>query len=215
MARTAKPKKATPRKAAGGADIDQILDAALGIIGESGWAAATLPAVAEASATSIADVVEKVGGRYEILQAIGKRATLQALRDASDAGGSQAVRDQLFEIIMARFDALERHKDAVGALMKAVAGDPGLAAFFACTVRHQIQLIADACGVATAGPLGALRVHALAALYLRISRVWLKDESADMAKTMAELDKALERVERWARYLERPLSRGKSSEPDA
>ena len=54
----------------------------------------------------------------------------------------------------------------------------------------------EAAGVSSSGLFGALRVKGLAMIYAEAYRVWLGDDSKDMAKTMATLDRALGRVER-------------------
>jgi hypothetical protein len=55
--------------------------------------------------------------------------------------------------------------------------------------------LAEAAGISTRPPFGPLKIKALAAAYLGTFRVWLGDDSADAAKTMAFLDKALSRLE--------------------
>ena len=42
---------------------------------------------------------------------------------------------------------------------------------------------------------GVIRVNGLIGIYLATLRVWLKDDSDDMAKTMAALDRRLRRVD--------------------
>jgi hypothetical protein len=49
--------------------------------------------------------------------------------------------------------------------------------------------------ISSSGMKGLIRTKGLAAIYLATLRVWLKDDSPDMAKTMASLDGYLRRVE--------------------
>ena len=49
--------------------------------------------------------------------------------------------------------------------------------------------------ISSSGVKGLVRTKGLAAIYLATLRVWLRDESPDMAKTMASLDGYLRRVE--------------------
>ncbi len=56
----------------------------------------------------------------------------------------------------------------------------------------------DAAGIETGGVKGTLKVAALTAIYLKTLYVWHRDDSADMAKTMATLDSALGHAEQWA-----------------
>ena len=69
----------------------------------------------------------------------------------------------------------------------------------------------EAAGVGSAGRIGALRWVGLAAVYLEAFRAWARDESEDMARTMAALDRALARADRWAsacaRFCPEPRSR--------
>lgn len=188
---------------AAGPNRDALLDAACRVLASKGWRGATLNAIADSAGVTAGQLVAQVGDIWAVLEAIGLRATAAALAEADAGGGSQAVRDRLFELIMARFDALQSHKDAVRALLPDRARDPALALFFALGLPRHIATLASAAGVATAGVTGALRVKALTALYLKVTRVWLRDATEDQAKTLAALDKALADAERWALRFER------------
>jgi hypothetical protein len=56
----------------------------------------------------------------------------------------------------------------------------------------------EAAGIGTGGWAGACRVKGLAVLYAATFGAWLRDETEDMGKTMAALDKNLGRAERFA-----------------
>lgn len=184
---------------------DKAINAFMAVIAERGWPQATLDAVASHAGMALSDMLETVGGRFDLLEAFGKRADLAAMKSAEAEGGSQAVRDRLFALIMGRIDALEDHKAAVKTLMKAAQSDPGLALFFAREVPRSMALLAEAAGVSAAGPLGAIRAHGLAVLYLRVVRVWLKDDSEDQGPTLKALDMALATAETWGSRLTRPF----------
>ncbi len=182
---------------------DKIIDAFMGVIGSTGWRGASLDVVARACEVGVADIAAHFGNRFDILAAYGNRVDIAALKSADADGGSQAPRDRLFDILMARFDALLPHKKAVQALSAAAQRDPGLAAFFAITVSKSMGLIASCAGVDTSGIVGRARVHALSGLYLGVARQWLRDESEDLSKTMAALDKALARADGWESQVSR------------
>ena len=57
----------------------------------------------------------------------------------------------------------------------------------------------EAAGAPPRMPFGLLRVKLLAGIHLSVMRVWLQDDSEDLGRTMARLDKALKR---WAPVLE-------------
>ena len=103
-------------------------------------------------------------------------------------GGSRVV-------LMRRFDALDPYKDAVATVAFDQARDPLSALASACQLRRSMALMLEAAGLAAGGARGVLRIKGLALVYLASLRVWLKDESADKARTMAALDKQLRRAE--------------------
>ena len=53
----------------------------------------------------------------------------------------------------------------------------------------------EAAGIGPSGPIGCLRVKGLSVIYLLALRVWLNDDSDDMGKTMASLDRNLGRAD--------------------
>ncbi len=55
----------------------------------------------------------------------------------------------------------------------------------------------EAAGLSSAGIRGRFRVRALAVLYLCVLRVFVRDDSEDLAKTMAALDRRLRQAEPW------------------
>ena len=53
----------------------------------------------------------------------------------------------------------------------------------------------EAAGISTKTPLGQLKVNGLLAVYMSSICTWLKDDTPDLTKTMADLDKGLARAE--------------------
>ena len=53
----------------------------------------------------------------------------------------------------------------------------------------------EASGIGAGGPVGRLKAKGLAAIYLVTLRAWLHDDTPDMARTMAVLDRSLRRAE--------------------
>jgi hypothetical protein len=57
-----------------------------------------------------------------------------------------------------------------------------------------MKLVVEAADLAGHGPRRAVVGAALASAYLRTGRVWLDDDSEDLARTLAELDTQLDRI---------------------
>ncbi|WP_419813966.1 hypothetical protein [Glacieibacterium sp.] len=175
---------------------DQILDGWLAAIERDGWVLARIDSAAVLAEVSPADVAAVYPDRWSALRGMQRRLDRAALGEAG-ADKDASIRDRLFGLMMARFDAAEDSKPAIRVVAEAARRDPGLVAFFMVTAPVSIARIAQAAGVDTGGWLGPLRVKALTILMVQVSRTWLDDEDPDLGATMKALDAALERAERW------------------
>lgn len=164
----------------------------LAAIGEKGWRRATLEDAARHAELPPAEVRAGAGDRVDALAALQDHVAAEAAAGAAEAQGS--VRDRLFDGLMRGFDAAQANRAAVLAIWSS--RDPGVLLLLAGRAGLHVRRLAQAAGVDIGGPRGRLRLAALTALIVQAFAAWRRDDSADMAATMAELDRLLERAER-------------------
>lgn len=167
--------------------------AAMRLFADQGWAGVTLADIARAADLPFAALHGVFTSKAAVLRGFLDGVDRAVLAAAPEEGAS--VREALFELMMRRFDALQPHRAALRRLAGDLPRDPAAAACIALRGLRSIAAIAERAGVETGGPLGGLRVKALAGLQAWVSRIWLADDSADMARTMKALDQGLERLE--------------------
>jgi hypothetical protein len=137
-------------------------------------------------------------GPGAVLMRFGLMADAAALAEIPT---EPAVRDRLFDLLMRRFDVLQRHRQGMLALLQTLPADPLLSlALGAATLRSMAWML-EAAGVSAAGLRGKLRAQGLVAVWLYALRAWKTDDSTDLAGTMAALDKALDQAERFSSML--------------
>ena len=170
---------------------EQALEGWLSAISDAGWRKATLEGAAAASGLSPAELIAALGDRFDALAAFQDRVAQEA---ALGCAGGSAVRERLFDGMMQAFDLLQAHRGAVLALARS--RDPGVAALVAGRAGLHVRRLALAAGMNLSGVKGHLRLVALSALCWQAFAAWRTDDSADMASTMAELDRLLARAER-------------------
>ncbi|MBI3505313.1 MAG: hypothetical protein HY059_10750 [Proteobacteria bacterium] len=156
------------------------------------WAGIRLADVAAEAGLPMAELMRHATSKAALLAAFGRRIDAAMLAEPVDADGS--VKDRLFDLIMRRFDALGPHKAAVRNILAGLGRDPLAALCLVPGGMRAMAGLAAAAGVDPRLPFGPLKIKALAAVYLGTFRVWLADESADAAKTMASLDRSLGRL---------------------
>ena len=79
--------------------------------------------------------------------------------------------------------------------------DPALLVAAWCNVDRLSRRLLDAAETADDRLMAAVARRVLAAIYVRAFKVWLDDETPDMARTLAELDRRLQQAEQVARWI--------------
>ena len=156
-----------------------------------GWADVSLTEAAQDAGLPLGEVRARFPDRATVLLRFGVMADQTAL-----AGGSAepAPRERLFDMLMLRFDALQAQRDGVRALMAYLRTDPATAALLYGSTLRSMAWLLDAAGLRSGGLLGTVRVHGLLALWLYALKAWEQDDSADLAATMAAVDRGLDRA---------------------
>ena len=113
----------------------------------------------------------------------------------AETAAEAPVRERLFDALMKRFDALNPHKGAIANILGDSCADPIAAFSGLAPLGQSMSWMLEGAGIGTQGPLGLLRIKGLSMIYLSALVVWLRDDSPDMAKTMAYLDKRLRQAE--------------------
>jgi AcrR family transcriptional regulator len=185
------------RPAAPGQVPDQILDAALKLIAREGWRNLSLGKIARDSDIPLAELYKYIRGKPALLAAFSRRIDLAVLADAGgiDLGGTP--RDRIFDVLMLRFEAMEPYRDVIRVLRSELPRDPLAMMALVRAGRRAFAWSMEAAGLPSDGFSGAAQSRLLGYVFMRVLDVWLDDNPADLAQTMAALDRRLRRVERF------------------
>lgn len=193
---------------------ERIMTAFTESVTEESWRQTTVAGIIEAAGVGLADYYREFDGKASLARALSRQVTAEALANLDTFDPEDPPRDRLFEVLMARFDALNPIKETVRAIVRASPSDPMLAAEMACATGHAMAQALDAAKLPSGGLLDPARVQALGLAYLSTVRVWLADDTPDMAKTMAHLDRQLGRLDRLAAFLDRDRTPPSEAAPD-
>jgi AcrR family transcriptional regulator len=162
-----------------------------------GWRNLSLAAIASAAGLPILRVYRTFGSKQAILRGLIRRINEVVLAEPPPVEADERPRDRLFDLLMRRFDALSDHKAALEVLGRELWGDPITALSAGASLLCSMRWMLEAADISTSGWRGAVAVRLTAAAYLAAMRVWQRDDSPDLAPTMAALDARLRRIERW------------------
>jgi AcrR family transcriptional regulator len=120
--------------------------------------------------------------------------------DLSDMA-EEPPRERLFDVLMRRLEALGPHRQATRSLLRSAARNAPLALALNVMAMRSQRWMLTAAGLNASGPRGALHAQGLALLFSSVLRTWIHDDDPGLARTMAELDRALARGQRFAGFL--------------
>jgi AcrR family transcriptional regulator len=171
---------------------------AFALVAERGWRHLSFTEVARRAGVPLASVYAELPDRAALLRALGRRLDAQMLDiEVSELAG-MSPRERVFELVMRRFDAMAPYKDGLRTLAREAAGDLELMAAGMCNVGRLSRWLLDA-SESSARP-GVVARKALVVIYARVFNVWLDDDTPDLARTLAELDRRLQQAEGLARW---------------
>ncbi|WP_162916707.1 TetR/AcrR family transcriptional regulator [Dongia deserti] len=172
-------------------------EALLRMVAAGGWRKLSYAEIAKDAGLSLAAAYEAYPSKAAILTGISRDIDARLFASLEEDPLDGSVKDKLFDLIMRRFDILSEHKEAYAALVWELPHTPFEAGCLMFQLRRSLANMLEAAGVSASGLRGAFRIEGLGAIYACALRVWLKDETADLSKTMAELDKRLAQIDRW------------------
>ena len=178
-------------------DRDRIIDATIRLVGQEGWRRLSLAAIAAEAELSIVQVYRAFGSKTAILCAFARRIDEETLAAPLEVGEDERPRDRVFDLLMRRFDALQPYRAALAALRRDLPRDPVTVLAMGAALLCSMRLMLEAAGIACVGIGGVIAVKLTTAAYIAAARSWARDESPDLAPTMAVLDRRLRGIERW------------------
>ena len=207
MARKPQRPRSTPKQEPAlppptGTDRDKIIAAFMALLAEKRFEEIGFGEVASRSGLTLATCRTAFGSTLAIYAAHVKDLDRKVLADASGDMAEEPPRERLFDVLMRRIEVMAPYREATRSLLKSVSRNPGLAlALNGFAARSQAWML-TAADIDAAGPRGMVRAQGLAMLFASVLRTWVDDDDEGLARTLAALDRALARGQRWSGMLD-------------
>ena len=169
----ARPKADTPETPSPptGSERDRIVAAFLALLAEKRFEEIDLAEIAGRAGVSLGAMRGEFRSKL-CIYAAHVAAIDRAVLDGGEGDmAEEEPRERLFDVLMRRIEKLGPHKEAV----------------------RSMQWMLTAADIHASGPRGMLRAQGLALIWARVLRTFVDDEDEGLARTMAELDRALGR----------------------
>ena len=100
-------------------------------------------------------------------------------------------KDNLFELIMMRLEEMKIYKKSLKKIIESAKKNPTLLSRISNNVMNTMDFYLELTSCYNDTPIDFLKKNTLFFIYSFAFRTWLKDETDDLASTMAELDRLL------------------------
>jgi len=170
----------------------------LALAAERRWRDVTLADIADRAGLSLAQLHQAYHSKAAILGAFVDRVDAAMLAGTAADAKDEPVRDRLLDALLRRIEYLAAHKRAIASIACDAGSGPGTALCMGARLVRSMAWTLESAGVGPRGPMGRLRVKALAAIYVSGLWIWLRDDDPELNRTMAHLDRRLVQAERLA-----------------
>ena len=188
-----KPKSSGVEPAAPKDVRGKIVEALMALAAERDFDDITIGEIVDKAGVGLADFREAFASKGAVLAGFARQMDLVVLRGGDGAMTEEAAKDRLFDVLMRRLDAMAPYKAALKSIMHWAWRDPLAAAALNGVALNSMRFMIEAAKLTSEGPAGALKLQGLVFAWSRVLSVWFRDEESGLARTMAALDKELER----------------------
>jgi AcrR family transcriptional regulator len=169
-----------------------IIAAALRLAADRSWREIPLADIAKEAGIGLIELYRLFPSKLAILDGLARQADAVVLAAPADA--AEPPHDRLFDVLMRRFDALRPSREG----LKRIVRDTGRLQLDALPsvflLPRSMSWMLEAAGISATGLRGVMRARILGLAYLAAFRSFLDDDTVDLSRTMAALDRALRRL---------------------
>lgn len=180
-------------------DETLFLKTAMDMAEQQGWGHFEANDVADMADMDPQSLPPELRTKQDILNLFENHITQEVKLAAFDLfEGDETIREKLFELLMERFVLMDPYKGGLKAVFKGLPKTPSVLVKSARPFRDMAKEFLNIAGADLHCPMREFKIAGFSLIYLKTVRVWLGDDSQDLGKTMAELDKNLNFAEQVA-----------------
>ena len=149
--------------------------------------------------TKVKNFNKEIKNKNYLLKNINKYIDFK-LRDDLKNIDQSSKKDMIFEILMSRFDILQKNRLSIISIFKSFKKTPNDFIILLPSFIDSIIMIAKNANVSTSGLLGRINIKGILIIYFSTFLIWIKDDTDSLEKTMNSLDQNLDKAEKLINY---------------
>ena len=174
---------------------DRIIEATMELAAERDWSDFGVTDIAKRAGLSLADFRDLYPSKGAVLAGFSKKIDRIVLDGTTSDLAEESDKERLFDVLMRRLDAMTPYRLGLEGVAEWVRGDTVAALALNGVALNSMRFMLAAAGIDAEGRTGAIKLQGLVIAWARVLAVWLEDREPGLARTMAALDKELQRGE--------------------
>ena len=170
----------------------KLINKGFALIKEIGWNNFDIKTLSKKEKISEEEISFFFSCKYSLIERFTKMIDSEVESNLSfDEMKESSVKDNLFEVIMLRFDVMEPYKIELSELIKNATKNPALFSVISKNVINSMDFYLEISNSYKGLTIDLFKKNFLFIIYSYTFKIWLEDNSDDLSKTMATLDKSL------------------------
>ena len=170
----------------------KIIIQAFSLIKTLGWRSFSLTKLSKKENIPLTDLKNIFNSKDSILDEFSKMIDEEVEKKISfEDFNESSTKDNLFELIMLRFELLGSYKDSLKSILSTSKNNPIILKKISKNVLNSLDFYLEVTNSYTESPKDFFKKNLIFFVYAYVFKIWLDDNSKDLSKTMAELDKLL------------------------
>lgn len=166
------------------------------LIEKKGWSYFSLKSLAKENKSDLESIKIFFKNKSQFLESFSEMIDNKVLANIDkDEFNKNSIKDNLFELIMLRFENLNPYKTGLKILLSDLKKSPVELKKIMKKVLDSMDLFLEIANVKNNYLMDFIKVNIIFIIYSYVFKVWLDDQSSEMSKTMVELDKWLSKAE--------------------
>ena len=166
------------------------------LIEKKGWSYFSLKSLAKENKSDLESIKIFFKNKSQFLESFSEMIDNKVLANIDkDEFNKNSIKENLFELIMLRFENLNHFKTGLKILLSDLKKSPVELKKIMRKVLDSMDLFLEIANVKNNYLMDFIKVNIIFIIYSYVFNVWLDDQSSEMSKTMVELDKWLSKAE--------------------
>tara|TARA_Y100000590_G_C15686389_1_gene1001814 strand:+ start:1517 stop:2080 length:564 start_codon:yes stop_codon:yes gene_type:complete len=180
----------------------RLAEKTLAILKKKSWSTLDLKELYKFNKSDKKNLNKKIKRKTDLIINIIQYFDTKLINDSNNIDQSSS-KDMIFELMMIRFDILQKHRKQIINIYSSIKNKPQEIIFIFPAFIESMIMMSKISNISIKGIKGNLKIKGLCIIYFSSFLIWIKDDTNSLEKTMKSLDKYLDQAGKILNFVEK------------